>query len=216
MTLVVCLKQVPAVGEVQIDPQKNTLIREGVPSVINPSDLNALEVALRLKDTAGARVIALSMGPGQAREALQRCLEMGADEAYLLCDPVFAGSDTLATARVLAKAVTKVAKHFSLLLCGHESIDGNTAQVGPEIGEILGIPHANNVTKLDLLPESVQVERRDFQRNAAGFDLGHIQNVVDEIQQVLAARAHQFQVFAMLAGEIGFRAHEIRKAQYGV
>jgi electron transfer flavoprotein alpha/beta subunit len=160
MTIVVCIKQVPAVGEVQIDPQKNTLIREGVPSVVNPSDLNALEAALALKDAVGARVIALSMGPRQAEEALRCCLEMGADEAWLLCDPVFAGSDTLATARALAKAIGKVAKHFSLVLCGHESLDGNTAQVGPEVGELLGIAHANNVMKMTLSSESLTIERK--------------------------------------------------------
>jgi electron transfer flavoprotein alpha/beta subunit len=160
MTIVVCIKQVPAVGEVQIDPQNNTLIREGVPSIVNPSDLNALESALVLKDDLGAQVIALSMGPRQAEEALRCCLEMGADQAWLLCDPAFAGSDTLATARALAKAINKIAKHYSLVLCGHESMDGNTAQVGPEIGELLGIAHANNVMKMCLASERLVIERK--------------------------------------------------------
>lgn len=160
MTIVVCIKQVPAVGEVQIDPQKNTLIREGVPSIVNPSDLNALEAALALKDECGARVVALSMGPLQAEEALRCCLEMGADEAFLLCDAAFAGSDTLATARALSKAINRIAKKYSLVLCGHESMDGNTAQVGPEIGELLGIVHANNVMTMSLASESMVIERK--------------------------------------------------------
>ena len=149
MKIVVCMKQVPDTTEVRIDPKTGTLIREGVPSVINPDDKNALEEALRLKDSIGAKVTVLSMGPAQARAALKEAICMGADEAILLSDRAFAGADTLATSRALAAAITKLG--YDIVFSGRQAIDGDTAQVGPEIAEHLGIPQVTYVEKLDVL-----------------------------------------------------------------
>ena len=129
MNIVVTIKQVPDTNDVKIDPKTGTLIREGVPSIINPEDKNALEAALKIKDEMeGVKVIALSMGPPQAQIALRESLAMGADEAILVSDRAFAGADTLATAYVLASAVKKI-KKYSLIICGRQAIDGDTAQV---------------------------------------------------------------------------------------
>ncbi len=149
MNILVGIKQVPLEKEVLLDPQTNTLIREGVPSVINPGDLNAVESALLLKDTFGANVTVVSMGPRQAEDAVKQCLDLGADEGVLLCDQLFAGSDTLATAKVLSKFVKTKKTKYDLIICGHESIDGNTGQVGPELAELLNMDHISWVKKIE-------------------------------------------------------------------
>ena len=138
MKIVVCIKQVPNTTEIKIDPVTNTLKRDGVPSIINPDDKAALEAALQLKDAYGAQVTVLSMGPPQAEKALREALAMGADDAYLITDRVFGGSDTLATSTIIAAAVKK--QGFDVVFCGRQAIDGDTAQVGPQIAEHLGIP----------------------------------------------------------------------------
>lgn len=138
MNIVVCIKQVPNTTEIKIDPVTNTLKRDGVPSIINPDDKAALEAALRLKEQCGANVCVLSMGPFQAEKALREALAMGADEAYLITDRAFAGSDTLATSTIIAAAVKKVGA--DVVFCGRQAIDGDTAQVGPQIAEHLAIP----------------------------------------------------------------------------
>ena len=149
MNILVGIKQVPLEKEVLLDPQTNTLIREGVPGEINPSDLNAMETALLLKDTYDASVTVVSMGPRQAENAVKQCLDMGADNGVLLCDQLFAGSDTLATAKVLSKFVKTKKTKYSLIICGHESIDGNTGQVGPELAELLNMDHISWVNKVE-------------------------------------------------------------------
>ena len=138
MKIIVCIKQVPNTTEIKIDPVTNTLKRDGVPSIINPDDKAALEAALRLKAQCGAEVVALTMGPPQAEKALRETLAMGADAAYLLTDRAFAGSDTLATSTIIAAAVKKLGA--DAVFCGRQAIDGDTAQVGPQIAEHLGIP----------------------------------------------------------------------------
>lgn len=159
MEIIVPIKQVPDTTEVQIDPDKGTLIREGVPSIINPFDKNALEAALQIKEKLGGSVTALTMGPPQAREALQEALGMGADEAVLLSDPAFAGADTLATSYTLAKAISFLGS-FDLIICGKQAIDGDTAQVGPGIAEHLGLPQVTYVQKIvDINNERIVVER---------------------------------------------------------
>lgn len=147
MNIIVCIKQVPDTGSVKIDPTTNTLIRSGVPSIINPFDLNAVETGLSLKDKYGGKVNVITMGPAQADEALRNTLAMGADNACLLSDRAFAGADTLATSYTLSMAVKKIGD-FDLILCGKQAIDGDTAQVGPELAEILGIPQVTNISKL--------------------------------------------------------------------
>ena len=138
MKIIVCIKQVPNTTEIKIDPVTNTLKRDGVPSIINPDDKAALEAALQLKESCGAHVSVLTMGPPQAEKALREALAMGADDAYLITDRVFGGSDTLATSTIIAAAVKKLGA--DLVLCGRQAIDGDTAQVGPQIAEHLDLP----------------------------------------------------------------------------
>ena len=145
MNMLVCIKQVPDTTEIKIDPVKNTLIREGVPSIVNPFDGYALEAAARIKDEdPDAKIVVLSMGPQQAEAALKECLGVAADKAYLVSDRVFGGSDTLATSYIISEAIKKVEEmegcKFDVIFCGKQAIDGDTAQVGPEIAEHLGLP----------------------------------------------------------------------------
>lgn len=158
MEIVVCVKQVPDTTEVKIDPATNTLIRQGVPSIVNPFDKHALEAALQLKEKHGGRVTALSMGPPQAKEALKECLAIGADAAILISDRAFGGADTLATSYTLAAAVRKLGI-YDVILCGKQAIDGDTAQVGPEMAEHLGIPQLTYVAKLAVDGNTARVER---------------------------------------------------------
>lgn len=157
MNIVVCLKQVPDTTEVKIDPKTGTLIREGVPSIINPDDKNALEEALVLKDRYGANVTVISMGPPQAEKALREAMAMGADEAILITDRAFAGADTLATSNALAGALRKL--NYDIIFAGRQAIDGDTAQVGPEIAEHLGLPQITYVEKVEVEGDSLRVRR---------------------------------------------------------
>ena len=144
MNILVCVKQVPDTAEIRIDPEKNVLIREGVPSVLNPFDGYALEAAARIRDShPDTRITVLSMGPEQAQTALRECLSIAADKAYLVTGRGFAGSDTLATSYILSRAIEAVEERegpFDAIFCGKQAIDGDTAQVGPEIAEHLGYP----------------------------------------------------------------------------
>lgn len=159
MKIVVCVKQVPDTNEVKINKETGTLIRTGVPSIINPDDMNALEEALRIKDKMkDVYVTVLSMGPPQADEVLREAIAMGADEAILLSDRAFAGSDTWATATILAAALRKIGD-YDMVFCGRQAIDGDTAQVGPEIAEFLDLPQVSYVKKLEVLEDKVRVER---------------------------------------------------------
>ena len=157
MNIVVCLKQVPDTNEVKIDPKTGTLIREGVPSIINPDDKNALEEALRLKDAHGAHVTIISMGPPQAEKALREALAMGADEAILVSDRAFGGSDTLATSHALAATLRKL--DYDVIFAGRQAIDGDTAQVGPEIAEHLDLPQITYVEKVEVIEGGLKVTR---------------------------------------------------------
>lgn len=158
MNIIVCIKQVPNTNEVKIDPKKGTLIREGVPSIINPEDKHGLEEAIRLKEKVGGKVTVLTMGPPQAKVALKEALAMGADEAILVSDRAFAGSDTLATSYVLSKAIEKIGS-FDIIFCGRQAIDGDTAQVGPQIAENLGISQVTYATKFEMNGELIEIRR---------------------------------------------------------
>jgi len=144
MNILVCIKQVPDTTEIKIDPVTNTLIRAGVPSIVNPFDGYALEAAARIRDHhPDTTITVLSMGPEQAKESLRECLAIAADKAYLVTDRAFGGSDTLATSYILSHAIQKVEEKegkFDAIFCGKQAIDGDTAQVGPEIAEHLGLP----------------------------------------------------------------------------
>ena len=152
MKILVCVKQVPDTTEVRIDRETNTLQREDVPSILNPFDRHALEAALRVKERCGGTVSVLTMGPLQAQEVLKECLALGADEAVLLSDKAFAGADTLATSRTLAAAISKLGP-TELIFCGKQAIDGDTAQVGPELAEHLNMAQVTCVSGLEVFPE---------------------------------------------------------------
>ena len=159
MNVVVCIKQVPGTTEVGIDPKTNTLLREGVQSILNPFDAYALEGGVRIKERHGGKVIAISMGPPQAEEALREAIAVGADEAILLSDRAFAGSDTLATSCVLARAVARL-RDYDLVICGRQTIDGDTGQVGPELAEKLGIPFVAYVSRIEEIRDGYMRVRR--------------------------------------------------------
>ena len=158
MDIIVCIKQVPDTTEVRINPETNTLIREGVPSIVNPFDENAVEAALQLKEKHGGTVTVITMGPPQASEALKTCVAMGVDHVYLVSDRAFAGSDTWATSYTLSQAIKKIGK-FDLIICGKQAIDGDTAQVGPGIAEWLGIPQITFAVKVEVNDSRLTVER---------------------------------------------------------
>ena len=157
MKIVVCLKQVPDTTVVKIDPKTGTLIRDGVPSIINPEDKHALEAALQLKDNYGAHVTVISMGPLQAKNALREALCMGADEAILLTDRAFGGADTLATSKTIAAAIKNL--EYDIIFGGRQAIDGDTAQVGPEIAEHLNVPQVTYVQVVEVNEDGLVVNR---------------------------------------------------------
>jgi electron transfer flavoprotein beta subunit len=144
---IVCVKQVPDTTEVKIDPKTNTLIREGVPCILNPFDQFALEEAVRIKKEED-EIIVISMGPPQAKKELMKCLALGANKAILLSDRALAGADTWATAYTLAQAIRKIGE-FNIIFCGYQAIDGDTAQVGPELAAQLGIPQITYVESVE-------------------------------------------------------------------
>lgn len=166
--IVVCIKQVPDSAQIRVHPVTNTIMRQGVPAIVNPYDLYALEEALRLKDRYGARVTVVSMGPPQAEAALRKALSFGADEAILLTDRAFAGSDTLATSYALAAAIRRIRQDMAvdLVFAGKQTIDGDTAQVGPGIAIRLDMQLLTYVSKI----ESIDREQREIvvQRRAEG------------------------------------------------
>ena len=165
MHIVVCIKQVPDSAQIRVHPVTNTIMRQGVPAIVNPYDLFALEEALRLKDRFGGRVTMLCMGPPQAEEALRKCLSFGATDAILVTDRAFAGADTLATSFALAAAIRKVGQEqaVDLVFTGKQTIDGDTAQVGPGIAKRLGLnllTYVSRIVELDLDGRRLKVERR--------------------------------------------------------
>jgi len=159
MNIVVCIKQVPDTTDVKINPQTNTLVRDGVRSIINPFDLYAIEEALRIKETHGGRVTVITMGPPQARHALEDALAMGADDAKLVSHRDFAGSDTLATSYALAETIRKIGE-YSLIICGKQALDGDTAQVGPGIAVRLGLPQITFVKHIEKLTSDEIIAHR--------------------------------------------------------
>jgi len=159
MKIIVCIKQVPDTNEVKLDPKTGRLIRDGVPSIINHDDKNALEEAIKMKDGRDdVTVTVVSMGPPQADVALREALAMGADEAILLSDRAFGGSDTWATSYIIAEAI-KIIGDYDIIFCGRQAIDGDTAQVGPQIAEKLGIPQITYVQNFKIEGDKVVCER---------------------------------------------------------
>ncbi len=160
MNILVCIKQVPDTEKVKFHPEKRTLIRDSVENIMNPYDRDALETALCLKDKEGAKVTVLTMGLPQAADVLKEAIAMGADDAFLLTDRALAGSDTLATSIALAAAIKHIGE-FDLILCGKQAVDGDTAQVGPEIAEHLGIPQITGSYKVEFTDNEFVVVREN-------------------------------------------------------
>lgn len=157
MNIVVCIKQVPDTTEIRLDPATGTMIRTGVPSIMNPDDKGGLETALRLKDKHGASVTVITMGPPQADEILREAMAMGADRAILLTDRKFAGADTLATSNALAGALRKL--EYDMIITGRQAIDGDTAQVGPQLAEHLDLPQVTYVEEVEVNGKDVAVKK---------------------------------------------------------
>ena len=165
MHIAVCIKQVPDSAQIRVHPVTNTIMRQGVPAIVNPFDLFALEEALRIKDSTGAKITVISMGPPQAEEALRKCLSFGADKAILITDKAFSGSDTLATSFVLASALNTLnaEEPLDMVFTGKQTIDGDTAQVGPGIAIRLGyqlLTYVSKIRELDFDHKRIVVERR--------------------------------------------------------
>jgi electron transfer flavoprotein beta subunit len=151
MNIIVCLKQVPGTTNVKINPETNSLVREGIENIINPFDTYALEEGVRLREKHGGKVTVMTMGPSQAEAALREAVSLGADEAIMLSDRAFAVADTWATAHTRSRAVAKIAD-YDLIICGRQTIDGDTGQVGPELAEMLDVPfvaYVSNIEEID-------------------------------------------------------------------
>lgn len=159
MNIAVCVKQVPDTTEIRIDPVKNTLIRAGVPSIMNPFDRNAVEAGLQLKDRYGGTVTVISMGPEQAKSILREALAMGADAAYLVTDRAFGGSDTYATSYILSHALRHLGD-FDVVLGGKQAIDGDTGQTASSLAEHLNVPLLTHVLDLDIDGKQVRARRQ--------------------------------------------------------
>ena len=174
MNILVCIKQVPNTMEIKIDPVKNTLIRTGVPSIVNPFDAYALEIAARIKDAKpDTTITVLSMGPEQAKQALKECIAVGADKAFLVSDRAFGGADTLATSYTLAAAIRKLEQEegaFDVIFCGKQAIDGDTAQVGPEIAEHLRLPQIIYAVEATMSEDEMMVKRE----TSEGFEVAAV------------------------------------------
>ena len=185
MKILVCVKQVPDTKKIKIDPETNTLVRQGVESILNPFDLFAVEAALRIKDEIGGTVTAITMGPPQAEDILKEVVSLGVDEVALLSDMAFAGADTWATSYTLSKGAKKLGP-FDLIVCGKQAVDGDTAQVGPGLAERMNFPYVSFVRKINKLNgKTITVERlMDDGYEEVSFELPGLITVVKEIGQV--------------------------------
>ncbi|MFA4854721.1 MAG: electron transfer flavoprotein subunit beta/FixA family protein [Candidatus Omnitrophota bacterium] len=182
MNIIVCIKQVPETTEVRINPETNTLIREGVKSIINPFDMYAIEEAVRLKERFGGKVSIVTMGPPQAEAALREAISMGADEGYLVCDRAFAGSDTWATSYTLAGAIKKLGQ-FDLIICGKQASDGDTAQVGPGISTHLNIPQVTYVKKIEEVTD--KLENNGLASNSQSHKSMRVERMLEEGYEII-------------------------------
>jgi len=184
MNIIVLVKQVPDTSEVKINRETNTLIRDGVPSIINPYDMYAIEEALRLKEKHGGKVTAVTMGPPQAAEALKEAVSLGVDEVVLLSDRAFAGADTWATSYAIAQGIRKIGE-YDLIIAGKQAIDGDTAQVGPETADMLGIPFVAYIRKIEQVGATKMVAERlmDEGYDVVETSLPALITVVKEINQ---------------------------------
>lgn len=216
MKVIVCVKQVPDTTNVRINQKTGTMEREGVPAMVNPYDLYAVEEALRIKEQHGGSVTALSMGPPQVQEALREVISMGVDEAVLLTDRAFAGADTLATSYTLARGLEKIGE-FDLIFCGKQAVDGDTAQVGPELAEHLDLPFIGFVRRVrDVRPGAICAERMtDEGADVVESPLPAVVSVVKEINEPRLPslrgkmRAKKYEAPLWTAADIGVDVNRI-------
>jgi electron transfer flavoprotein beta subunit len=210
MNIIVLVKQVPDASEVKINRETNTLIRDGVPSIINPFDMYAIEEALRLRERHGGKVTAVTMGPPQAAEALKEAVSLGVDDVVLLSDRAFAGADTWATSYVLSQGIKKIG-NYDLVIAGKQAIDGDTAQVGPETADMLGIPFVAYIRKIDRVEGKKMTAERlmDEGYDVVETSLPALITVVKEINQPRLPslkgkmKAKGLKVAGWSAGDIG-------------
>lgn len=169
MDIIVLIKQVPDTTDVKLDPKTGSLLREGLKSIMNPEDRHALEAGVRIKEASGGKVTVLSMGPPQAIDVCTEAIGMGADDAVLLCDRAFAGADTWATSFTLGKAVETIGK-YDLILCGRQAIDGDTAQVGPQLADYLDIPQVTYVQEIESIDSTHTIVKRQLENGYERID----------------------------------------------
>lgn len=219
MKIVVCVKQVPEIADVNVNPETGTLVREGVSSILNPFCEYALDHAARLKsEIPEIEITALTMGPPQAKTALFRCLELGADSAVLVSDRKFAGADTWATALTLSAAINAAVPDYSLILMGKQAIDGDTAQVGPEVAEILNLPQIMYGVEMHLTTNKKRIRVKQEVEN--GYDVlearlpvvvsaskGELIRRVPSFEDVLTARTKELKVIS--ADDLGLKEEEL-------
>jgi electron transfer flavoprotein beta subunit len=216
MNIIVLVKQVPDASEVKINRETNTLIRDGVPSIINPYDRYAIEEALRLREKHGGKVTAVTMGPPQAAEALIEAVSLGADDVVLLSDRAFAGADTWATSYALSQGIRKIGD-FDLIIAGKQAIDGDTAQVGPETADMLGIPFVAYIRKIEQVEGKKMVAERlmDEGYDVVETSLPALITVVKEINEPRVPslkgkmKAKSLKVTVWTAADIGSDVNKI-------
>lgn len=216
MNIIVLVKQVPDASEVKINRETNTLIRDGVPSIINPYDRYAIEEALRLREKHGGKVTAVTMGPPQAAEALKEAVSLGIDDVVLLSDRAFAGADTWATSYALSQGIRKIGD-FDLIIAGKQAIDGDTAQVGPETADMLGIPFVAYIRKIEQVEGKKMVAERlmDEGYDVVETSLPALITVVKEINEPRIPslkgkmKAKSLKVTAWTAADIGSDVNKI-------
>jgi len=218
MNIIVLVKQVPDTTEIKLDPKTGNLIREGIESIMNPDDRHALEAAVRLKESAGGLVTAVSMGPPQAIDVITEALGMGADRGVLLSDRAFSGADTWATSLTLGRALEKIGE-YDLIICGRQAIDGDTAQIGPQVADHLNIPHVSYVFGIDEINDERLVVRR---RLEDGFErietrVPVLLTVIGELNtpryanvaRLIAGCGEKAPIEIWNAADIGCQTHEI-------
>jgi len=218
MNIIVLVKQVPDTTEIKLDPKTGNLIREGIESIMNPDDRHALEAAVSLKESVGGRVTAVSMGPPQAIDVITEALGMGADEGILLSDRAFAGADTWATSLTLGKAMEKIGD-YDLIICGRQAIDGDTAQIGPQVADHLNIPHVSYVFGIDEITEDHLVVRRRLENGFERIEtpLPALLTVIGELNtpryavvgQLIAACGEKASIEIWNAADIGAKTSEL-------
>jgi electron transfer flavoprotein beta subunit len=218
MDIIVLIKQVPDTTEVKLDPKTGNLIREGIDSIINPDDKHALEAAIQLKETSGGKVTAVTMGPPQAIDAISEALGMGVDKGILLSDRAFAGADTWATSSTLGKAIEKIGQ-YDLILCGRQAIDGDTAQIGPQLAEYLGIPHVSYVCAIDETRKKGIVVKRRLEDGYEQIQctLPALMTVIDELNtprypmvgDLIAACQEKAPITLWNAADIGVQTRDV-------